>query len=369
MDELQLNVPLLRRRVPNLTAAARAAGLRPATVSNLCTGKIPVGRAEVRTVAILAALAGCTLDELIIRGSAASVIETGIKTLDLFAPLVRGGTAGIVARPGMGQLVMLSELFRRFRRERGYATVLWRPRDDSPGIEDVLAESETVCLAQEEVYATVSALRDDRDVLLGADRSVVLSGEMMALRERLQEAGSRPVTIVLVDTRGESMDEDVPYGPLDTMWRFDADMSARTMYPAVDPVASTSTILEGAQLEAAHLAIQQRARKLLRRYRELRSLVQARGEAKLPEAELATYRRGERLEAFLTQPFHVAEAYTKRPGEWTALADTLDGVRRIMDGAADGTDVRRLKYIGRLELEPDPEPGPELEPETKEVTL
>ena len=68
-EELQLNVPLLRRRVPNLTTAAREAGLRAATVSNLCTGKIPVGRAEVRTLVALANLAGCSLDELIIRGS------------------------------------------------------------------------------------------------------------------------------------------------------------------------------------------------------------------------------------------------------------------------------------------------------------
>lgn len=353
IDELQLNVPLLRRRVPNLTAAARAAGLRPATVSNLCTGKIPVGRAEVRTVAILAALAGCTLDELIIRGTGASVMETGIKVLDLFAPLVRGGTAGIVARPGMGQLVMLSELFRRLGGDRGYATVFWRPQEDAHGIEDVLAESEAVCRTQDEVFAAVSGFREQRDVLLGADRSVVLSGELLALRERLLESGARPVTTVLVDTRGESVDEDVPYGPLDTMWRFDADMAARTMYPAVDPVASTSTVLEGAQLEAAHLAIQQRARKMLRRYRELRSLVQARGEAKLPEAEVATFRRGQRLEAFLTQPFYVAETFTKRPGEWIALSDTLDGVRRILDGAVDDVETNRLTYIGRLELAPE----------------
>ncbi|VTR26894.1 Uncharacterised protein [Actinobacillus pleuropneumoniae] len=68
MDNLKLNVSLLRQRVPNLTSAAKSVGLRPATVSNLCTGKIPVGRAEVRTIAALAALAKCSLDELILRG-------------------------------------------------------------------------------------------------------------------------------------------------------------------------------------------------------------------------------------------------------------------------------------------------------------
>ena len=65
-------------------------GLRPATVSNLCTGKIPVGRAEVRTIAVLASLAKCSLDELILRGESVEMIETGIKPLDLFAPLAKG---------------------------------------------------------------------------------------------------------------------------------------------------------------------------------------------------------------------------------------------------------------------------------------
>lgn len=121
-EELQLNVPLLRRRVPNLTTAAREAGLRAATVSNLCTGKIPVGRAEVRTLVALASLAGCSLDELIIRGSGVRMIETGVKALDLLAPVVRGGTVGFVARPNMGQLVMLAELMLRMKK-RGFATV------------------------------------------------------------------------------------------------------------------------------------------------------------------------------------------------------------------------------------------------------
>lgn len=353
IEDLQLNVPFLRRRVPNLTNAAKAAGLRPATVSNLCTGKIPVGRAEVRTLAILAALAGCTLDELIVRGAGGSAVETGIKVLDLFAPLVRGGTAGIVARPGMGQLVLVSELFRRLGRQRGYATVFWRPQEPSQGEDDVIAEAEAVCAGADETYDAIAGFRGERDVLLAADRSVVLSGELLALRDRLREAGARPVTTVLVDTRGEAVDEEVPYGPLDTMWTFDAGLIARRLYPAVDPVASTSTVLEGAQLEAAHLAIQQRARKTLRRYRELRALVQAWGEAKMPEAELAAYRRGERLEAFLSQPFYVAESFTNRPGEWTTPADTLEGVRRIMDGAADGVGADKLAYVGRLALEAD----------------
>ncbi|WP_274365283.1 hypothetical protein [Paenibacillus thermotolerans] len=347
-EDLQLNVSLLRRRVPNLTAAARAAGLRAATVSNLCTGKIPVGRAEVRTLAILATLANCSLDELIIRGSGVKMIETGIKVLDLFAPVVRGGSVGLVARHGMGQLVMLAELFHRLKK-RGFASILWKPEDpDVKGMEDVLPQADSICDSLDEAYRQIVSHKQERDVILGADRSVVISGELMTLREKLREAGLRQPTVVLVDTRFEAPDEEVPYGPLDTLLRFDVDLASRGLFPAVDPVASASTVLEGAQLEAAHLMIQQRARKMLRRYRELRFIVDKQGLEKLPETDIQTYHRGERLEAYLTQPFYTAEPYTKKTGEWLPLQETMDNVRRILDGGTDGIETNQLSYIGAL---------------------
>ena len=131
-DDLLLNVPLLRRRVPNLTVAARSVGLRAATVSDLCTGKIPVGRAEVRTLVGLASLAGCTLDELVLRGGVAGMIETGIKVIDLFGPLVRGGTAGFVARPGTGQMAVMAEILRRLRVQRVFHTIRLAPARPDP---------------------------------------------------------------------------------------------------------------------------------------------------------------------------------------------------------------------------------------------
>ncbi|WP_274653321.1 helix-turn-helix domain-containing protein [Paenibacillus humicola] len=348
-DDLQLNVPLLRRRVPNLTSAARAAGLRAATVSNLCTGKIPVGRAEVRTLAALASLAGCSLDELIIRGGHVRMIETGIKALDLLAPVVRGGTVGLVARANMGQLVLLSELMLRMKK-RGYAAVFWHPGADAPGIGDVQAEAEFTHSTKDEIYERIVSLREEKDVLLGLDRSKVLSGELFALRESLQEAGARPVTIALVDIQYELADDQGAYGPLDTLWRFDSDLISRSIYPAIDPVASTSTVLEGSHLDAVHLTTQQRARKLLRRYRELRPLVAARGMERIPEPDLQFYKRGERLEAYLAQPFYVAEPFTKKPGEWLTLYETLDDVKRILDGETDEIEPSELMFRGRLEV-------------------
>ncbi|WP_018755018.1 ATP synthase subunit B [Paenibacillus terrigena] len=350
MDEdLQLNVPLLRRRVPNLTTAARTAGLRAATVSNLCTGKIPIGRAEVKTLVALATLAGCSLDELIIRGSGIRMIETGIKALDLLAPVVRGGTVGFVAHPNMGQLVLLAEFMLRLRK-RGFATVFWNPGSDAPGMNHILAQTEFQHSTREEIYERIVSLRDEKDVVLGVDRSTVLSGELFSLRESLKEVGARPITIALVDMNCEVVDEQDAYGPLDTLWRFDADLISRSIYPAIDPIASTSTVLEGAHLDAIHLTTQQRARKLLRRYRELRSLVAAHGLDKISEADTQLYKRGERLESFLAQPFFVAEPYTQKSGEWLSLYDTLEDVRRILDGEMDTVDPSELFFRGRLEV-------------------
>lgn len=344
-DDLQLDVQLLRRKVPNLTVAARTAGLRAATVSDLCTGKIPLGRAEVRTLVALADLAGCTLDELVIRGGAVEMIETGLKTLDLFAPLVRGGSVGLVARQGMGQLVLLQELIRRLR-QRGLATVMWLPADADQPMQETASEAEAAGGSLDEIERLVAGLRTDRDVLVAADRATVVSGELESLRERLSTPGARPVTFALVDALGDSPDEDLPYGPLETLWRFDTALAARGLFPAVDPVSSTATLLEGGHLDTTHLTIQQRARKLLRRYRELHALVRIRGLDRLPPAEVQTYQRGERLEAFLTQPLYVAERITQKPGQWVAVAATVEGARRILEGAADDLTVDDLTYVG-----------------------
>lgn len=348
MEDLSLNVALLRRRVPNLTSAARSVGLRPATVSNLCTGKIPVGRAEVRTVAALASLAKCSLDELILRGEKIEMIETGIKTLDLFAPLAKGGTVGLVARPGMGQVVLLAETLIRLN-NKGYATVLLMPEEENPELKEISSELDAVCETIDEAYEKIVKLAGEQEIAFAADRSHVVTGEIQQLQERLQHTGTATVTTFLVDLHGEAIDEDLPYGPLETLWQFDADLAFRHKYPAVNPLHSTSSILEGSHLNLDHLSLQLRAKKLMRRYRELRTLVQVNGKDSLPASEIETYERGERLEAYLTQPFYVAEAFTKKKGEWVPLAVTLNDARKILDGAFDAMDPGTMSLTGSLE--------------------
>ncbi|WP_449620974.1 hypothetical protein [Robertmurraya sp. Marseille-Q9965] len=347
MDDIRLNVSLLRRRVPNLTSAAKSIGLRPATVSNLCTGKIPIGRSEVRTLVALASLAQCSLDELILRGESVEMIETKIKTLDLFAPIAKGGTIGLVARPKMGQLVLLGELFYRLKKE-GYSIILLKPEGNHPELNDVFEHVDVVVDSIEKAYEQTIQLGTKNDVIFTADRSHVLTGEIYELQERFQNVNVQSVTTFLLDLKGEVVDEDLPYGPLETLWHFDADLTARHRFPAVNPIYSTSSVLEGAHLEQNHLLIQQRAQKLLRRYRELRSLVNVKGTNAIPTAEIETFNRGERLEAYLTQPFYVAEPYTGIKGVSVELKDTLKDVRKILDGAVDSEDLKTLNYIGSL---------------------
>jgi F-type H+-transporting ATPase subunit beta len=347
LENLRLNVALLRKRVPNLTSAARLVGLRPATVSNLCTGKIPVGRCEVRTLVALATLAECSLDELIIRGEIVEMIETKIKSLDLFAPLTKGGTVGLIARPGMGQLVVLAELFYRLRND-GYITVLLKPEENSPDINDISDYVDIVTTPTEDEYEKVAAAGKNKGIAFAADRSHVLTGKVYEIQERLLDLGINSVTTFLVDLKGEAVDEELPYGPLETLWHFDADLAARHKFPAVNPIYSTSSVLEGAHIDQNHFTIQQRAQKLLRRYRELCSLVKVKGIDNILASEITIYKRGERLEAYLTQPFYVAENFTGKKGESVSLQDTLTDVRKILDGSTDSKEVEGLTYIGKL---------------------
>ncbi|WP_114569730.1 ATP synthase beta subunit C-terminal domain-containing protein [Exiguobacterium flavidum] len=349
MDDLQLNVRLLRSRVPNLTVAAKGAGLRPATVSNLCTGKIPVGRAEVRTIVTLATLAKCSLDELIIRGEKKDMIQTNIKTLDLFAPIVKGGTVGLIARPKMGQLVVLIELFHRLKKE-GLRTILLSPENHHPEIEDLVDLSDITARSIDEAIRALSDLSRENDVLFVADRSHVVSGDLYDLEAALPEHSKDRITTFLLDLTGGAMDEELPYGPLDTVWHFDPDLSARHLYPAVNPVLSTSSLLEGGLLDPQHVTLKLEAQKLLRRYRELRSIVQVRGIDGIPSSDQSVYARGERLEAYLTQPFYVAEDFTGIKGESVSFDETARDVRKILDGSADSLPVKSLAFTGQLSI-------------------
>lgn len=346
-DNLQLNVPLLRRRIPNITTAAKGAGLRAATVSNLCTGKTPLAKAEVGTLVTLANLAGCSIDELIIYKESTKMIETGIKTIDLFSPIVQGGIIGLVARPGSGQMSLAAELCYRMKVNK-YKTIFWKPNKDDWRLNCIIEQADRICNSAEEVYEAMAFFNNEAELFLMADREVVVNGELMKLQNDLNELQGLSVTTILVDILGNAIEEEVPYGPMDTLLKFDINLSKGGIYPALDPVYSTSTMSEGAMLESVHLSAQQRARKVLRRYRELSVLVNLYGLEGFNEADEITYKRGKLLEAYLSQPQYVVEDVTRKQGEWVTLEDTIGDVIRLLNGSYDNIDSQKLLYIGTL---------------------
>ncbi|ALC87466.1 ATP synthase subunit B [Bacillus sp. FJAT-22090] len=345
MDEIRLNVALLRRKVPNLTTAAKSMGIRPATVSNLCTGKIDLGKAEVRTLVGLASLANCTVDELIIRGEKLNMIETKIKTLDFFAPLVKEGMTGLIARPGMGQVVILAELMHRFKKSN-YTTVFLLPTTEYSVLEGTIELADYKTKSIEETFKSLSSISGD--IIFITDKSYIVSGELLDLQEKLVAENINNITTILLDLSGEVVDEEMPYGPLETVWQLDVDLATRHLYPAVHPLYSTSSIIEGVDLDQRHFNLRQRAQKLLRRYRELRSIVTVHGKDKIRDTDLETYERGTRLEAYFTQPFFVAEEVTGQEGKEVTMEQTLKDVEYILEGKADDLSIKELMFKGSL---------------------
>lgn len=346
-DQLRLNVSLLRRRVPNLTTAAKTVGLRPATVSNLCTGKISVGRAEVKTIVTLANLANCTLDELIIQGGKLNMIETGIKPLDLFAPIVQGGTNGFVARSQVGQFVVLAEMTKVLK-EKGYQSILLTPDKAYPGLSDLEGFIDAKCHTIDEAFAEVSLVEKKENILLYVDRSFIVSGDLYDLRERFEAEGYSDITTILFDPSGEAVDEEDPFGPLDTLCYFDIDLATRGIYPAIHPVQSTSILLEEDSLDSSHTTTHKKAKKLLRRYKEIRVLMNTIGKEKIPEADMELFQIGERLEAYLSQPFFVAEEFTKTKGQTVQIQHTIQDILKILQGDYNHLEPKNLTYKGTL---------------------
>ncbi|MCA1064263.1 hypothetical protein QTG56_03480 [Rossellomorea sp. AcN35-11] len=346
-ENIRLNVSLLRRRVPHLTSAAKTVGLRPATVSNLCTGKISVGRAEVKTLVTLANLANCTLDELIIQGGKLTMIETGIKSLDMFAPIVQGGTNGFVARSQVGQFVLLAEMTNVLK-EKGFSSILLTPDKTYPGINDLKGFVDVECHTIDEAFAEVSLVENKENILLYIDRSFILSGDLFELREKFEAEQFPEMTTILFDHSGEAVDEDDPFGPLDTLCYFDIDLATRGIYPAIHPVQSTSILLEDDALDANHTDTYKKAKRLLRRYKEIRVLMNTIGKDKIPEADLDLFQIGERLEAYLSQPFYVAEEFTKTKGQTVHIQQTIHDIHSILQGNCNHLEPKELTYKGKL---------------------
>lgn len=302
-------------------------------------------------------------------------LETGIKVVDLFAPIVDGGTLLLLGRPGLGVMLLLNELVQRLARRGGRAVwVSWQERTYRPddlmremrefGAADwtalVLGRISDASGEREQALRTGWTIAEQfrqtgRDVLLivdaksppEADVAVALATQHGPSRLRPDERSITRAVIRIASGDGGSQ-EPVASVAADTWLAFDQELGRQGFWPAVDPLASGSRLLDAEATSLEHRRVALQARHLLRRAGEL-------GDRQaLGSEEQALAGRARRLRRFLTQPFFAAEPWSGIPGAYVPLDATIRGVQRLLAGQYDAVPDERLAYIGAIEQTTDP---------------
>jgi F-type H+-transporting ATPase subunit beta len=302
--------------------------------------------------------------------STTSVMETGIKAIDLFAPLVHGGYNGILTpHSNVGTFVLLTELLLRMNVLYGYETICLGLNDEAftsrdfqllsmdAGITDVVSvifgnvndsvQQQDAMLGQ--ALARANDLRDQgKEVLFLVLNHIALYETLVAQLNN----GSRKDTGMTTMYFGR---ETVGAEPelltdLDAVIAFDFGRAKRVLYPAVDPLNSRSRLLQERKVSKEHQEIAAEAQRLLRRYHDLQPIIENRGLDLLPKDEdRKIVERAGRLDRFLTQPFHWTEPWTNLPGVHVPLIETLAGCRAILSGECDDIPQEAFYFVGNLE--------------------
>jgi len=332
-------------------------------------------------------------------GSTLEVFHTGIKVIDLLAPLVTGGKAAMFGGAGVGKTVLIMELIRTtVERHAGisvFAGIGERSREGHELLlelreSDVLKRTALVFGQMNEppgarwragltALAIAEHFRDDarENVLLLIDnvyRLVQAGGEVSGLLGRLPSrvgyqptlaseiaefeeriasvAGAAITSIQAVYVPADDFTDPAVaeiFSHLDSSIVLSRDMASEGMYPAVDPLASTSSLLDPRLVGEEHYRIAQEVRKTIAHYRELQEIIALLGVEELSAADRTVVRRARRLMRFLTQPFMVTGAFTGKEGRSVELEKTLAGCRAILDGAADDWAESSLYMVGELD--------------------
>lgn len=334
------------------------------------------------------------------------IFETGIKVIDLLTPLVRGGKAGLFGGAGLGKTVILTELIARIASQHGGYSVfagvgertregndLWLEMQEteigSTG-RSVITQTAMVFGQMNEppgarLRVALSALtmcewfRDSTgaDTLLFVDNIFRFSqagSEVSALLGRMPSAvGYQPTLAtemgelqerITSTTRGAITSVQAVYVPaddptdpapanafqhLDAFIYLERRISEKGIYPAIDPLASNSRILDPQYLGAEHYAAARQVQQILQRYRELQDIIAILGVEELSEEDKMVVHRARRIEKFLSQPFIVAEAFTGKKGKVTPLADTIRSFKEICEGKWDHLPEGAFMYVGAIE--------------------
>ncbi len=334
------------------------------------------------------------------------LFETGIKVVDLLTPFVRGGKAGLFGGAGLGKTVILTELIARIAREHGGYSVfagvgertregtdLWLEMQEAK-IGDTgrsVIEQTAMVFGQmneppgSRLRVALSALtmaeyfRDTtgKDTLLFVDNifrfsqagsevsallgrmpsavgyQPTLATEMGQLQERIASTNKGAITSVqAVYVPADDPTDPAPataFGQLDAFIYLERSISEKGIYPAIDPLASSSRILDPQYVGDRHYTIARRVQTTLQRYRELQDIIAILGVDELSEEDKLIVHRARRIERFLSQPFYVAEVFTGKSGEFTSLEDTIRSFEEICDGKWDHLPEQAFMYVGVVE--------------------
>ncbi len=335
------------------------------------------------------------------------LFETGIKVIDLMAPFVRGGKTGLFGGAGLGKTVIIQELIARIATKHGghsvFAGVGERTREGN----DIWLEMQGMALGGEEgeagrlidrtamvmgqmneppgarLRAALSAMtlaeyfRDqghetllfidnifrfsqagsEVSALLGRMPSAVgyqptLATEMGELQERITSTKTGAITSVqAVYVPADDMTDPAPATAvthLDAFIVLERSIVEKGIYPAIDPLASSSRILDPQYVGQEHYDVARRVQQILQRYRDLQDLIAILGVDELSEADKQTVARARRIERFLSQPFFTTEVFTGKAGNFTPLAETIRSFKEICDGKWDHLPEQAFMYVGTV---------------------
>lgn len=335
-----------------------------------------------------------------------SIFETGIKVVDLLAPYRRGGKIGLFGGAGVGKTVLIMELINNIAKAHGGVSVfggvgertregndLYEEMKESKVINaDKLTESKVALVygqmneppgARMRVGLTALTMAEyfrdinKQDVLLfidnifrfvqaGSEVSALLgrmpsavgyqptlATEMGALQERITSTTDGSITsIQAVYVPADDLTDPAPattFAHLDATTVLSRGLAAKGIYPAVDPLGSTSTMLQPDIVGLEHYSIAQRIKSTLQRYKELQDIIAILGLDELSEDDRLTVARARKIERFLSQPFFVAEVFTGSPGKYVSLEESISGFQMILKGELDDLPEQAFYLVGNIE--------------------
>jgi len=335
-----------------------------------------------------------------------SIFETGIKVVDLLAPYRRGGKIGLFGGAGVGKTVLIMELINNIAKAHGGVSVFGgvgeRTREGNDLYEEMkesgvinssnFTESKVALVYGQMIEPPGARMRvgltaltmaeyfrdvNKQDVLLfidnifrftqaGSEVSALLgrmpsavgyqptlATEMGALQERITSTTQGSITsIQAVYVPADDLTDPAPattFAHLDATTVLSRNLAAKGIYPAVDPLDSTSTMLQPGIVSDEHYEIAETVKETLQRYKELQDIIAILGIDELSEEDRLTVARARKVERFLSQPFFVAEIFTGSPGKYVSLEDTIKGFTMILGGDLDDLPEQSFYLVGNLD--------------------